>query len=188
MAAPLAQAGGGRTSRLAVGHTGAVSSSPSCCCRRPGSRAASIASRCRRPVADRSRPPHSPPRCARHFPGRRSLVMTAAYFVCGMQLSLFIATHLPSYVPGDLRHGPDAERPGVGRHRAVQHRPATCSSAGRAVIGPSSSCWAGSTSPDRARPGLVFHGAADTRQHAGLRPPVAWASWRWASARWSRAR
>ena len=67
-----ARAGGDGRSWLAVGHAGAVRLCRCCCCRRPGSRAASIASRCRRRLADRSPTRRSPPRSARRLPGRRS--------------------------------------------------------------------------------------------------------------------
>ena len=67
------------------------------CCRRPGTRAGSTRCRCRRRNADDIADTSAAVAVKVAFGNASFVVMTLAYFVCGMQL-VFLTTHLPSYL------------------------------------------------------------------------------------------
>ena len=139
------------------------------------------------PVASAERRTNRPaPPC-----GARSaaafMVMTAAYFVCGMQLP--VHRHPSAVLSRDLRHGPDAQRSGAGGDRRCSTCSADCSSAGPADAGPSSAFWAASTSRRSIVLGWYFllpPTPFSTLVFAARMGFCGWASGRWWRARWPR--
>jgi MFS family permease len=115
------------------------------------------------------------------FSNASFVVMTGAYFVCGMQL-VFLTTHLPSYL---AICGMD---PMLSAQTLGMIGASTCSAASSAghSAGTSWRCSAASTSSARSdSPGIS---RCRRRRRPRCCSAPSWDSCGWASARWSRAR